>query len=120
MKLVRKLTALTMCLMLMGTFMTGCAAFQISKDNPVKGPYYVARATFNDALESYITQRPGLSEDTKLKIEPLFFEGSTALDMWGLALQSKDMNVYEKELAYKTIKTELFKALFKYGVLEVK
>lgn len=101
--------------------LAGCSAGKIMKEEPVKGSYYVAIATFNDALESYVAQRPMLSNDIKAEIEPIFYEAGQAIKVWGTAVKLDDeADAYEKELAYNKIKAELFRLLFRYEILKIK
>jgi len=100
--------------------LSGCAGLHQVKQHPVKGSYYVARATFNDALESYLAQRPAVTEEERQEIEPVFFEGKRALDLWGTAIKAGDSDdITEKARAYDLIKTELFRALIRYGVIDI-
>jgi len=110
-----RLVVLASCVVI--GLLTGCAAHQIVKQYPVKGSYYVSRTTFNDALESYLDSRYTLSEEDRLKIEPIFHEGKTALDLWGGAIKADDGTIVDKQDAYYKIKDELFRLLFQYGIL---
>ena len=112
----RNLAIVALCLVVLA----GCGVSQQIKDNPVKGSFYVSLATFNDALESYLNTRPMLTSREVADIEPVFHEASIALDLWGAAVKAGDADAYEQELAYKKIKAELFRMLFRYGVLEIK
>ncbi len=97
----------------------GCSAAQVIEQHPVKGSHYVARVTFNDALENYLIQRSTLTDEERMDIEIFFYEGSTALDLWGEAVDLKDATVADKQAAYNRIKMEIFRLLFRYGIFEL-
>ena len=102
-----------MCLLI------GCGLQQKLQDEPVKGSYYIALTAFNDAVESYLAQRPILSQNVQQDVEPLIYEADKALEVWGVAVHLEDGSSVEKELAYNKVKTELFRLLFKYEILKL-
>lgn len=97
----------------------GCGVSRQIKEDPVRGSYYVALATFNDAVESYFAHRDDLSITVQSEIEPIIYEASAALDLWGGAVRVGDAEVHEKEAFYYKLKTELFSRLFQYKIIRV-
>ena len=120
--LLRKKSILSLGLiafiMLAMTF--GCGVSKQIKENPAKGAYYVALASYNDALESYLGQKDGLASETRKEIEPVFEEAGKALDAWGAVHDLENSDAYEKQAAYNKVKSELFRLLFEYGILQLR
>ena len=98
----------------------GCGVSKQIKENPAKGAYYVALASYNDALESYLGQKDALAAETRKEIEPVFEEAGRALDAWGAVHDLENSDAYEKQAAYNKVKAELFRLLFEYGILQLR
>lgn len=114
----KRLSVLLMAILVLG--LLACASIPRTP----KQAYLAARTTFNDALESYITQKAMAHPETQIEweaeIEPIFGDAQEALNIWGLAIAWEGSDVMDKQAAYDEIRLELFRLLFKFGILEIK